>query len=108
MRAERRDPFRAGVLDLEQAPAVGMARDRRHLDGLAGQRVGHIDVLPVGDRHAVAAMADMIDDERSVQPRRAPRKNSILPSPPVMDDGKTWMSVQPSDAANAAMSSQIS
>jgi hypothetical protein len=30
-------------------------------------------------------------------------KNSILPSPPVIDDGNTWISVQPSEAANAVM-----
>ena len=35
-------------------------------------------------------------------------KNSILPSPPVIEDGNTWMPVHPSEAANAAMSSQIS
>ena len=35
-------------------------------------------------------------------------KNSTLPSPPVIDDGNTWMSVHPSEAANAVMSSQIS
>ena len=51
------------MLDLEQAPAIGMARDRRHLHALAGQRVGHVDVLPVGDRHPVAEMTDMLDDE---------------------------------------------
>ena len=28
-------------------------------------------------------------------------KNSILPSPPAIDDGNTWMSVHPSEAANA-------
>ena len=41
MRTERRDPFRAGALDLEQAPAVGMmARDRRDLDRLAASVYG--------------------------------------------------------------------
>lgn len=32
----------------------------------------------------------------------------MLPSPPGIDDGNTWMSVQPSEAAKAAISSQIS
>ena len=79
------------------------------LDRLAAERVGHIDADAAGHGDAVAAMADMIDDEVfGVQPRRAPRKNSMLPSPPVIEDGNTWMSVQPCEAANAAMSSQIS
>ena len=64
MWAERRDPLRAGVLDLEQAPAVGMmARHGRDLDGLAAQRVGHKTALSAGKGDAVAAMTDMIDDE---------------------------------------------
>ena len=64
MRAERRDPLRAGALDREQAPAVGMmTRHRRDLDGLAAKRVGHIDVLSVDNGDAVAEMADVIDDE---------------------------------------------
>src|SRR6266576_309496 len=33
-------------------------------------------------------------------------KNSMLPSPPAIDDGNIWTSVHPSDATNAAMSSQ--
>ena len=43
MRTERRDPLRARGLDLQQAPAVGVTRHRRHFDGLAGQRIRHID-----------------------------------------------------------------
>ena len=31
----------------------------------------------------------------------------MLPSPPFIDDGNSWMSVHPSEAANAAISSQI-
>ena len=109
MPAERGDPFRARALDLEQPPTVGMALDGLGLDRLAAERVGHIHILPADDADAVAEMADMIDD-RGVrcQPRRAPRKNSMLPSPPVIDDGNTWISVQPSDVAKAAMLSQIS
>src|SRR5579862_1942118 len=40
------------------------------------------------------------------QPRRAPRKNSALPSPPAIAEGNILMSVQPWAAAKAAMSSQ--
>ena len=101
MLANRRDPFRACTLDRDQAPAVGMmTRNGRDLDRLAAQRVRHIHVLSIDDRDAVAEMTDVIDDA-GAQPRRAPMKNSILPSPPVIDDGNTWMSVHPSDAANA-------
>ena len=64
MLAERRDPFRAGALDREQAPAVGvMARYRANLDGLATQRIRHIDVPAVDARDAVAEMTDVIDDQ---------------------------------------------
>jgi hypothetical protein len=64
MRTERRDPFRARGLDLEQSPAVGMvAGNRAGLDGFAAQRVRHIDVAAAGDGDAVAVMADMVDDE---------------------------------------------
>ena len=63
MRAERRDPLRARAVDLQQAPAVGMARHRRHLDGLARQRIGHIDRLSAGNGDAVAVMTDVIDGE---------------------------------------------
>ena len=64
MLAERRDPFRAGALDLQQTPSVGMVtRHRGHLDGLAAKRVRHIEGLSVGQGDAVAEMADMIDGE---------------------------------------------
>ena len=63
MRTERRDPLRACGLDLQQAPAVGMTRHRRHLDGLARQRIGHIDRLSAGKGDAVAVMTDVIDGE---------------------------------------------
>jgi hypothetical protein len=63
MRAKRRDPLRACALDPEQAPAVGMARYGFNLDGLAAKRVRHIHALPVGNADAVAAMADVIDNE---------------------------------------------
>ena len=62
--AKRRDPFRAGMLDRDQTPSIGMmARYRRHLHGLAAKRIRHIDVLAAFEGDAVAEMADMIDDE---------------------------------------------
>ena len=63
MRAESRDPLLACLLDLQQSPAVGMARHRRHLDRLAAKRVGHIHRLSIGEGHAVAEVTDVIDDE---------------------------------------------
>ena len=106
MRAERFDPLWACALDPDQAAPVGMTGNVGHLDALATKRVRHIDIAAAGMQHAVAAMADMID-ARASQPRRAPRKNSILPSPPAIEEGNTCMSVQPSEAANAEMSSQM-
>ena len=63
MRAERRNPLRACKFDLDQAPAVGMTRYCCHFDRLAAKRVRHIDARSAGHRDAIAAMADMIDDE---------------------------------------------
>jgi hypothetical protein len=64
MLAEWRDALRAGALDLDQAPPVGMVtRYRRHLDGLAAKRVGHEQGLPAGVGDTVAKVADMIDGE---------------------------------------------
>ena len=63
MRAKWRDPLRACTLDLQQAPAVGMAGHGRNLDGLAAKRVRHIHGLSAGKGDAVAAMTDVIDDE---------------------------------------------
>ncbi len=64
MLAERRDPLRARLLDREQAPAVGvLAGNGGNLDGLAAQRVRHINILAADQRDAVAEMADMIDEE---------------------------------------------
>jgi hypothetical protein len=51
------------VFDREQAPAVGMAVNGRDLDGLAAERVGHVDVTSVDRGDAVAEMADVIDVE---------------------------------------------
>ena len=52
------------LFDCEQPPAVGMmARHGLDLDGLAAERVGHVDRLAAGKSDAVAEMADMIDDE---------------------------------------------
>ena len=48
-----------------------MAGDRLDLDGLAAERVGHEDALPPANGDAVAAMADMIDDETSSATARA-------------------------------------
>ena len=63
MRAKRRHPLWAGAFDPEQSPAVGMAGHGRNLDGLAAEGVRHIDGLPIGKADAVAAMADVIDDQ---------------------------------------------
>ncbi len=48
---------------LDEMPPVGMARPRLGLDGLAGERIGHVDrpIRSVGD--AVAAMTEMGDRE---------------------------------------------
>ena len=61
--AKRRDPFRAGALDARQLPAVGVIGHRLDLDGLAAKRIGHEQGLAVGEGDAVAAMADMVDDQ---------------------------------------------
>ncbi len=61
--AERRDPLGAGVLDARQHPAVGVAGHRFGIDRLAVQRIRHEHGLPAGKGDAVAAVADMIDDE---------------------------------------------
>ena len=62
MRAERLDPFRARRRDRKQSPAVRMMpRYIIDLDGLAAERVGHVDGLDAAKRDAVAAMADMVD-----------------------------------------------
>ena len=63
MRADRRDARGARRLDGEKLPPVGMTGNGLDLDGLAGQCAGHVDrfVRPVGD--AVAAMANVVDDQ---------------------------------------------
>ena len=61
--AERCDPFRAGMLDARQLPAVGVIGHGLRFDGLAAERVRHIHGLPTGKGDAVAAMTDMIDGE---------------------------------------------
>src|SRR5262249_53985031 len=64
MPAERRDALRARYLDIEEAAAVGMmAGHVGDLDGLATERIGHIDRLGAGERDAVTAMADVIDEK---------------------------------------------
>jgi hypothetical protein len=60
---KRRDPFRAGALDVRQLPAVGVIGHRFDLDGLAAERIGHEQGLAIGEGDAVAAMADMVDDQ---------------------------------------------
>ncbi len=61
--AERRNPLRAGAIDAQQAPAIRVAGHRRDFDGFAIQRVRHEYALAVSQGDAVAAMADMIDDQ---------------------------------------------
>ena len=63
MRTDRRDAVGARGLDPQQPAAVGMAVPALHLDGLARQRIGHVDrsVRLVGD--AVAAPAELRDGE---------------------------------------------
>ncbi len=63
MLAKWRNPLRACTRNLQQAPAVGMTRYGRNLDGLAGERVWHVHRQSVGEGYAVAAMPDVIDDE---------------------------------------------
>jgi hypothetical protein len=60
---ERRDPLRAGAIDPQQAPAIRVTGDRRDFDGLAVQRIGNEHALAAGKSDAIAAVADMIDDE---------------------------------------------
>ncbi len=66
MRTDRRDALGARRFDAQQMAAVGMAGPGLDLDGFARQRVGHVERprRRVGD--AVAAMAELIDDRRSV------------------------------------------
>ncbi len=63
MRTDRRDALGARRVDGDQMTAVGMARPRFDLDGLARQRVGHVDRTGRRLRDAVAAMADLGDEE---------------------------------------------
>ena len=63
MRTKWRDPLRAGALDREQPPAVGMAGYGSNLDRLAAERVRHVYGLSVHKADAVAVMRNVIDDE---------------------------------------------
>ncbi len=63
MRTERCDALGAWLFDAEQLPALGMTVSGRHLDGFTAERVGHVDAGTIHDGDAVAAMADMVDDE---------------------------------------------
>ena len=47
----------------DQSPAIRMACDRCDLHGLAAKHVGHIDAGSPGQGDAVAALADVIDNE---------------------------------------------
>ena len=107
MRTERLDALGAGDIDPRQLPAVGMIR--RRVRPRRSRRQACRAQRRSGRRRKRRRRRDgRRDRSTGAQPRRAPRKNSILPSPPVIEDGNTSMSVQPSEAANAAMSSQIS
>src|SRR5579871_4498900 len=63
MRAEGRNPFGTRYIDCDEPPPVGMAVHVLDLDRLATQRIGHVDHLTGCERHTVAAMADVIDEE---------------------------------------------
>lgn len=74
MRTERRHAFGTGAFDRNQLAAVGMvAGDRRHLDGFAAERIRHVDAFAASGRDAVAAVADMVDDEPFGVSHGAPR-----------------------------------
>jgi hypothetical protein len=52
------------LLDPDQLSAIRMmTRDRCDIDGLAAERVGNKDALPIDKSDAVAEMTDMIDEE---------------------------------------------
>ena len=80
-------------------------------DDLARQRAGDVDRPIAGTiGHAVAAMADPVDDKKlnhGAQPRSASTKNSRLPSPPRIADATTPPTRQPSEVRNATISSQM-
>jgi hypothetical protein len=63
MSAERRYPLRACALDREQAAPVGMTWRSRNFDSFPAERVRYIDVVPAGNRDAVAKVTDVVDDE---------------------------------------------
>jgi hypothetical protein len=44
-------------------PAVRVTGHRFDLDGLAAERIRHEHALAIGEGDAVAAMADMVDNE---------------------------------------------
>ena len=93
------------VLDAKKLAAVGVAGQVLHFDGLARQGGGNKD-RPIGAvGHAIAAMADPVDDEM-LNHVLASMKNSRLPSPPRIADGTTPPTRQPSEAMKAPMSSQ--
>ena len=71
MRADRRDAVSARHLDAEQMAPVGLTGHGLNLDGLARQRAGNVNWTTAAVRHAIAAMAEPIDDHalNHVRPR---------------------------------------
>ena len=66
MRTDRRDALYARLFDIEEMAPVGMAGDRLDFHRLARQRAWNVDrptvtLGPIG--HAVAAMAEPVDDK---------------------------------------------
>ena len=59
MRAERCNAVGRGGHHAQQVAAVGMTLHRVHIDGFAGQRIGHEDRPVRRRRYAVAAMPDI-------------------------------------------------
>ena len=62
--AERIDPVGTPGQDGNKAHPSGLAGRRLGFDGFARQRAGNIAGAAAGDRNAVAALADMIDQKR--------------------------------------------
>ncbi len=107
MRTDRDDALAARGLHPQQAPAVGMAAPILDLDRLARQRIGDVDRAVRRIDDAIAALAEMRNGEAFDHdaPRRATMRNSRLPSPPSIGEGRAASTVQPSDRMNAAISS---
>ncbi len=63
MGTDRRDARGARGLDTQQMAAIGMPGPRLGRDGLARQRVGHVDRPGRRQRDAVAVAADVVDGQ---------------------------------------------